>query len=182
MNQNRIAKNALADKLKEKMQKAKISLFADYKGLTAMQADDLRKKIRSTGAEVQVLKNNVARLVTKDGALGEDAKALMDSIVGPTLIAFGYADFTATAKVLHKFAQDNQAIKLKESLMDGKVLKIADVEALATLPSREVLLSMVLATMMAPVASFVRLVDAVAKKKEAAAGGEAPAAAEAPTS
>jgi large subunit ribosomal protein L10 len=175
MNQNRIAKTELANQLKEKMTKAKISLFADYKGLTAMQADDLRKKIRATDAEVQVLKNNIARLVTKDGALGDDAKSLMDSVVGPTLIAFGYNDFTATAKVLHKFAQENEAIKLKESLMDGKLLKLADVEAIATLPSREVLLSMVLATMKAPVASFVRLV--VAKKKEASAGAPAAEAA-----
>ncbi|MBC7385649.1 MAG: 50S ribosomal protein L10 [Cryobacterium sp.] len=183
MNQNRTAKNELAEALKAKFSKSKIALFADYKGLTAMQADDLRKRIRATDAEVQVLKNNVARLVTNEGALGEDAKNLMAGIVGPTLVAFGYKDFTTTAKVFHKFSLENEAIKLKDSLMDGKLLKVADVEALATLPSREVLLSMVLATMLAPITSFVRLVDAVAKKKESEGGAaEAPAAAETPSS
>lgn len=172
-NANRIAKNELAKSLKEKFAKSKIALFADYKGLTAMQADDLRKKIRATDAEVQVLKNNIARLVTKDGALGEDAKKLMDGIIGPTLVAFGYKDFTATAKALHKFSQDNEALKLKDSLMDGKVLPTADVEAIASLPSRDILLAMVLGTLQAPIASFARVIDAIAKKKAAEGGASA---------
>lgn len=176
MNQNRIEKTKLATELKDKFAKAKIALFADYKGLTAMQADDLRKKIRGTDAEVQVLKNNIARLITKDGSMGEDAKALMDTVVGPTLVAFGYKDFTATAKALHKFATDNEALKLKESLMGAKRMSIADVEAIATLPSREALLGMLLSTWNGPIASFVRLLDAYAKKKESAGGASAAAA------
>lgn len=176
MNQNRTAKVQAAKELKDKFAKSKIALFADYKGLNSMQADDLRKKIRGTDAEIQVLKNNIGRLITKDGSMGEDAKALMDGVVGPTLVAFGYKDFTATAKALHKFATENEALKLKDSLMDGKLMKIAEVEAVATLPSREVLLSMLLSTFNGPIASFVRLLDAVAKKKESAGGAKASAA------
>lgn len=175
-NANRVAKNELAKEMKERFQKAKIALFADYKGLTAMQADDLRKKVRGTDAEVRVLKNNIARLITKDGSLGEEAKKLMDGVVGPTLVAFGYKDFTSTAKVFHKFSQDNEALKLKESFMDGKIVSTADVEAIASLPSREVLLAMVLGTLKAPASSFVRLLDAYAKKKESADGAQAAAA------
>lgn len=180
MNQNRIDKTKLATELKEKFAKSKIALFADYKGLTAMQADDLRKQIRGTDAEVLVLKNNIGRLIAKDGSLGEDAKALMDSVVGPTMIAFGYKDFTTTAKALHKFSTVNEALKLKESLMDGKKMSVAEVTAIATLPSRDVLYSMLLQTWNGPIASFVRLLDALAKKKESAGG--APEAAAAPTS
>jgi large subunit ribosomal protein L10 len=180
MNANRTLKSKKATELKEKFAKSKIALFADYKGLTAMQADDLRKQIRGTDAEVQVLKNNVARLITKDGSMGEDAKALMDSIIGPTLVAFGYKDFTATAKALHKFATANEALKLKESLMEGKKMSIEEVTAIATLPSRDALYSMLLQTWNGPIASFVRLLDALAKKKESADG--APEAAAAPTS
>jgi large subunit ribosomal protein L10 len=175
MNQNRIKKTELANTLKDKFSKAKIALFADYKGLTSMQADDLRKKVRGTDAEVLVLKNNIGRLVVKDGALGEDAKALMDGIVGPTLIAFGYQDFTATAKALHKFASDNEALKIKESLMGTKKMSVEEVTAIATLPSRETLYSMLLQTWNGPIASFVRLLDAYKKKKESA--GDATAAA-----
>ena len=102
MNQNRTAKVEAAKALKDKFSKAKIALFADYKGLNSMQADDLRKKIRGTDAEVYVLKNNLARLITKDGIdLRTDAKNLMDGVVGPTLVAFAYKDIaSATAKDL----------------------------------------------------------------------------------
>ncbi len=176
MNQNRTLKAEAAKELKEKFSKAKIALFADYKGLNSMQADDLRKRIRGTDAEIYVLKNNIARLITNDGSMGEDAKQLMDGIVGPTLVAFGYKDFTATAKALHKFSTENEALKLKNGLMDGKQMSVDEVTAIATLPSREVLLSMLLSTFNGPVASFVRLLDAVAKKKESAGGAEAAAA------
>ena len=97
--------------------KAKVALFADYKGLTATQADDLRRAASCDNTEVKVLKNNIARLVTKEGKLGDQAKALMDTVVGPTLVAFAYGDPAAAAKVIHKFAQDNEALKLKDSLM-----------------------------------------------------------------
>ena len=176
MNQNRTENTKKASDLKEKFAKAKIALFADYKGLTAMQADDLRKRIRGTDAEVQVVKNNIARLISKDGSMGEDAKALMDSVVGPTLVAFGYKDFTTTAKALHKFSTENEALKLKDSLMDGKKMSVAEVTAIATLPTRDVLLGMLLSTWNGPIASFVRLLDAVAKKKESAGGASAAAA------
>ena len=164
---NRAQKSELANEIKDKFAKAKIAVFADYKGLTAMQADDLRKKLREVDTEVKVLKNNVARLVTKDGALGEDTKNFMDGVVGPTLVAFGYKDFTATAKVIHKFSLDNEALKLKGSIMEGKTISATELEAIATLPSREVLLAMLLGMFQAPVASFVRVLDAIAKKKEA---------------
>lgn len=176
MNANKAAKAELGTAIKEKFQKAKIAVFADYKGLTAQQADDLRKALRAVDTEVKVLKNNIARLVTKDGSLGEDTKNIVDSVVGPTLVAFGYKDFTATAKVIHKFATDNEALKLKASIMDGKKLGTSELEAIATLPSREVLLSMLLGMLNAPIASFARVIDAYAKKKEASGGGAAPTA------
>ena len=63
------------------------------------------EQLRAKKTEVKVLKNNVARLVTKDGSMGDEAQALMDGVVGPTLVAFAYGDPAAAAKVIHKFAQ-----------------------------------------------------------------------------
>src|SRR2546423_454812 len=103
---NRTDKATLATTLQEKFSKAQVAIFADYKGLTATQADELRKGLRPHQVEVKVLKNNVARMITKEGKMGADAKALMDSVVGPTLVAFAYGDPAAAAKVIHKFAQD----------------------------------------------------------------------------
>jgi large subunit ribosomal protein L10 len=114
---NKENKTELAKELKDKFAKAQVALFAGYEGITSMQADELRKQVRATNAEVKVLKNNIARLVTKDGSMGEGAKSLMESVVGPTLVAFAYKDAAATAKVFHKFSQDIEALKLKNSLI-----------------------------------------------------------------
>lgn len=158
---NKAEKTQLAGELKDKFSRAKVALFADYKGLTATQADELRKQLRGLKAEVKVLKNNLARLVTKDGAMGDEAKKLMDGVVGPTLVSFAYGDPAATAKVMHKFAQDNEAFKLKDSLMGNKRIDVSGVELLAKLPSKEVLLAQLLSTMNAPVRNFVGVLAAV---------------------
>ena len=158
---NRTEKTELSSLLREKFSKAKVAIFADYKGLTASQADDLRRQLRATQSEVKVLKNNVARLLTKDGSMGEDAKNLMDGVVGPTLVTFAYGDPAAAAKVIHKFAQTNEALKLKESLMGAKRIEASGIEELANLPSREILLAKLLGTMNGPVQKFVGVLAAV---------------------
>lgn len=158
---NKANKNELAVELKDKFSKAQVALFADYKGLTSLQADELRKQVRGTNGEVKVLKNNIARVVAKDGALGDEAKGLMDSVVGPTLVAFAYKDVAATAKVFHKFSVDNEALKLKPSLMGKKAIAPKDIEELAKLPAREVLLAKMLGTLNAPVTNFVGVLAAV---------------------
>ena len=157
----RTEKTELANALKDKFSRAQVAIFADYKGLTATQADELRRALRGHKTEVKVLKNNVARLVTKDGALGEQAKSLMEGIVGPTLVAFAYGDPASAAKVIHKFAQDNEALKLKDSLMGEKRIDASGVEVLAKLPSREVLVATLLGTMNAPIRNFVGVLAAV---------------------
>jgi len=158
---NRAEKTELASSLREKFSKANVAIFADYKGLSATQADNLRRTLRVEKAEVKVLKNNVARLLTKDGQMGNEAKSLMEGVVGPTLVAFAYGDPSSAAKIIHKFAQDNEALKLKESLMGQKRIDVSGVEELAKLPSREVLVAKLLGTMNAPITNFVGVLAAV---------------------
>lgn len=168
---DRTSKENLATELKGKFEKANITFFADYKGLKSTEADALRRALRAQKAEVQVLKNNIGRLITKGGAMGEDATGLMDRVVGPTLIAFAYGDPAATAKVFNDFAKAHEALKIKESLYGKKLLLPADVIELAELPSREVLLAMLLGVLNGSARGFVRVLDQYAKKKEEAAGG-----------
>jgi large subunit ribosomal protein L10 len=158
---NRTEKAELAAQLKDKFSRAQVSIFADYKGLTSSQADDLRRILRGHQTEVKVLKNNVARLVVKEGDLGEEARAVVDSVVGPTLVAFAFGDPAATAKVVHKFAQDNEAFKVKESLMGKKRIDASGIESLAQLPSKEVLMAKLLGTMNAPITNFVGVLAAL---------------------
>ncbi len=158
---NKVEKSELAKELKDKFSKAKVAVFADYKGVTATQADELRRSLRAQNTEVKVLKNNIARLVAKDGSLGEDAKTVMDSLVGPTLVSFGYGDPAAAAKIIHKFSKDNEAFKIKDSLLGKTKMSAASVEELASLPAKEVLLAKMLGTMNAPVTNFVGVLAAV---------------------
>ena len=161
---DRTNKESLASSLTEKFGKANIALFADYKGLKSTQADALRRALRAKDAEVQVLKNNIGRLITKSGEMGEDAKELMDRVVGPTLVAFAYGDPAGAAKVLNDFAKENEALKIKDSLFGKKLLSSAEVSQLAELPSREVLLSMLLSVMNGPIRSFVTVLGQLEKK------------------
>lgn len=158
---NRTKKEDLSVELKEKLERAKVALFADYKGLSAPQADELRKQLRKENAEAKVLKNNVARIISRDGQFGDEVKDVMDKMVGPTLVAFAYGDPAAAAKVMHKFSQGNEAFKLKESLMGRKRLDVSGVEELAQLPPKDVLVAKLLGTMNAPITNFVGVLAAV---------------------
>jgi len=162
---DRTNKENLAATLREKFQKANITFFADYKGLKSSEADNLRRALRAQKAEVKVLKNNIGRLITKGGEMGEDAKGVMDRVVGPTLVAFAYGDPAAAAKAFNDFAKAHEALKIKESLFGKKLLSPAEVTQLAELPSREVLLSMLLSVFNGPVRSFVTVLGQLEKKR-----------------
>jgi large subunit ribosomal protein L10 len=162
---DRTNKENLAANLREKFQKANITFFADYKGLKSSEADNLRRALRAQKAEVKVLKNNIGRLITKGGEMGEDAKGVMDRVVGPTLVAFAYGDPAAAAKAFNDFAKAHEALKVKESLFGKKLLSPAEVTQLAELPSREVLLSMLLSVFNGPVRSFVTVLGQLEKKR-----------------
>jgi len=162
---DRTNKENLAATLREKFQKANITFFADYKGLKSSEADNLRRALRAQKAEIKVLKNNIGRLITKGGEMGEDAKGVMDRVVGPTLVAFAYGDPAAAAKAFNDFAKAHEALKIKESLFGKTLLSPADVTQLAELPSREVLLSMLLSVFNGPVRSFVTVLGQLEKKR-----------------
>ena len=183
---NRAEKTELAGTLKEKFTKANLAVFVDYKGLTASKADDFRRKLRTQKCEVKVLKNNIARFVTKDGAIGTGPKEVMDNLVGPTMVAFAFGDAAAVAQAVHQFSSENEELKIKESLMGDQKISAKDVEELAKLPPREVLLAKMLGTMNAPITGFVGVLAAVPRSllnvlvaiegKKSEGGGATPSA------
>lgn len=158
---NRAQKEQLAVSLKEKFNKASVVLFANYRGIKALELDDLRKKVRESKGEVRVIKNNIARQAVADGSLGEDVKKLLDSTVGPTLVAFAYGDAAVMAKSFRKFTDDIEALELKESIVQKKLVSPDDVKQLADLPPKEVLLAQMLGTLAAPTRNFVTVLAAV---------------------
>jgi large subunit ribosomal protein L10 len=141
------------------------TVVADYRGLNVAQVTELRKQLREAGIEFQVLKNSLVRRATE----GTDFVELNKILTGPTAIAFGNEDAVAPAKILNDFAKKNDALKLKGGVVEGKVVSQEEIKALAELPSREGLLSMLLSVLQAPVRNFALAVKAVGEKQEAQA-------------
>ncbi|MBA4542368.1 50S ribosomal protein L10 [Thermoactinomyces daqus] len=153
-------KKAIVDEIAGKLEKSKSTIVADYRGLNVKQMNELRKQLREAGIEFQVLKNTLTRRAAEKVNLTE----LNEHLIGPTAIAFSYEDVVAPAKVLHTFAKENKALEIKGGLVEGKAVSLDEIKALAELPSREGLLSMLLSVLQAPVRNFALAVKAVAEK------------------
>lgn len=151
------SKEALVAEFALKLKKAKAAFLADYRGLSVEQANDLRNKLRATGVEYRVVKNTLLRLAARD----TDAACLYEHLTGPTAIAMATDDPVAPAKALVEFAKKNDKFELKVGMLDGKLLAVADITALAELPSREELLAKMLGSMSAPASNFVGVLAAV---------------------
>jgi large subunit ribosomal protein L10 len=149
----------------EKLKGYSCTIVTDYRGLSVAQVTQLRKSLREAGVEFQVLKNTLARRATA----GAELTDLDEHLTGPTAIAFSKDDIIAPAKILTDFAKKNDALKVKGGVVEGKVVGIDQLQALASLPSREGLLSMLLSVLQAPMRNFALAVKAVAEKQEGGA-------------
>ncbi|AJS60289.1 50S ribosomal protein L10 [Paenibacillus sp. IHBB 10380] len=159
------AKQEAVDVVTAKLQGSVTTVIADYRGLNVAQATELRKQLREAGIEFQVLKNSLLRRATAATGLTD-----LDAVLtGPTAVAFGGEDAVAPAKILNDFAKKNDALKLKGAVVEGKVIGVDEIKALAELPSRDGLLSMLLSVLQAPVRNFALAVKAVAEKEDQSA-------------
>ncbi|MDT8862302.1 50S ribosomal protein L10 [Alkalihalobacillus sp. MEB130] len=154
-------KQVVAD-IAAKLRESKSTVVVDYRGLTVAQVTELRKQLREAGVEFKVYKNTLARRATAEAEL----TALDEQLVGPTAIAFSTDDVIAPAKVINEFAKKNDALEIKAGVIEGQVASVAEVKALAELPSREGLLSMLANVLQAPVRQFALATKAVAEQKE----------------
>jgi large subunit ribosomal protein L10 len=157
-----VEKQQLVGEVVAKLQASSCTVVADYRGLTVAQVTQLRKTLREAGIEFQVLKNTLVRRATAEAQLTD-----LDAILtGPTAIAFGN-DVVAPAKILSDFAKKNDKLQIKGGVVEGRVVDQAQIKALADLPSREGLLSMLLSVLQAPMRNFALAVKAVSEKQEA---------------
>lgn len=159
------AKQEAVDVVAAKLRESVSTVVADYRGLNVAQVTELRKQLREAGVEFQVLKNTLLRRATAAAELTD----LDEVLTGPTAVAFGTNDAVAPAKILNDFAKKNEALKLKGGVVEGRVIGESEIKALAELPSREGLLSMLLSVLQAPVRNFALAVKAVAEKEEQSA-------------
>lgn len=155
-------KEQVVELIASKLQNSKSTIVTDYRGLNVAQVTELRKRLRENNVEFKVVKNTLTRLATKKTDLSD----LDNVLVGPTAIAFGEEDAVTAAKVLVEFAKKNDKLEIKGGVVEGQVVSVEAIKALASLPSREGLISMFLSVLQAPMRNFALAVKAVAEKNE----------------
>jgi len=156
-------KKAVVAEVSAQVANAQTIVIAEYRGIEVTDLTVLRKKARESGVYLRVLKNTLVRRAVA----GTSFAGLADQMVGPLIYSVS-TDPVAAAKVLNDFAKTNDKLVLKAGSYAGKVLDKAGVQALASIPSREELLSKLLYVMQAPVAGFVRGLAALAAQREEA--------------
>ncbi|MBI2338819.1 MAG: 50S ribosomal protein L10 [Deltaproteobacteria bacterium] len=158
---NKAEKQAEVGKLKEQFLKARILLLTDYKGLKVSESSRLRLELHSKGASrMKVVKNRLAKIAVKGTVL----EFLTDFFRGTTAVTTTEGDPAQTAKILVKFAKDNEKVKFKAAGMDGKPLTEQQIKALATLPSREELLARLAGSMQAPARNWVTVLAQIPRR------------------
>ena len=138
---------------------AKTAILATFKGMKAAQSEDLRKTVRGAGAKFHVVKNTLAERAAK----GTSLEQALQKLEGVTSIAYTSGDPVALAKALSKYAKDNPEFSFKAGVVDGRMIQVKEIEALATMPSREEIMAKLLFLINAPAQRLVTAMNAVGR-------------------
>ena len=168
-------KQPIVAAIAEDVKDAQSVVIVDYRGLTVAQDTELRKQLREAGIIYKVCKNTMMKRAFE----GTQFEGLAQYLEGPSAMAVSKDDATAAARILCKFAKDADKLEVKAGVVEGTVYDEAGVKALATIPSREELLSKLLGSIQSPIANFARVIKQIAENGGAVAE-DAEAAVEAP--
>ncbi len=168
-------KQAVVAELKEKLKGAAAGVLVDYSGISVADDTALRRKMREEKVDYAVVKNTLVRFAIDDAGYGE-----LDSLLhGTTSLAISHEDALAPARVVAEYAEKLQnCFEIKGGFMDGKVISVDEIKALAKIPPLPVLRAQVLGTMLAPISSLACVLKAIAEKAGAPAAEPEPAPAE----
>ena len=155
-------KKPVVEEISELLNGAATAVVVDYRGLTVAEDTELRKQLREAGVVYKVDKNTMINFAIKDTEFAD----LAQHLEGPTAIAVCKDDATAAARVLAKFAKTAEALEIKGGVVDGVYYDAAGIGQIASIPSREVLLSKLLGSMQSPVTNFARVIKQIAEKNE----------------
>ena len=170
-------KKPIVDEISEQIKDAQSVVLVDYRGLTVEQDTQLRKQLREAGITYKVYTNTLMNFAFK----GTDFEAMSSYLEGPNAIAISKEDATAPARILAKYAKNVPALELKAGVVEGMFYDAKGIQAVATVPSREELLSKLLGSLQSPITNLARVLNQIAEQGGAAdAAVAAPAAEEAP--
>ena len=163
MKQAYIEKQVVIDEIKEKFENAQSAVVVDYMGITVEQADDMRRKLREADVDYTVYKNTLV----KRAIAGTEYEALAEVLEGPSAFAFS-SDATAPARVLNNAIKEFNKMEFKGGFVEGEYYDKDALKQIASIPSREELISKFMGSIQSPVANFARVVAQIAEGKEEA--------------
>ena len=155
-------KQPIVDEIKASLEGAQGVVVVDYRGLTVEQDTQLRKQLREAGVVYKVYKNTLVKRVVA----GAEFEPIADTLEGTNAIAFCKTDATAPARILANFAKTADALELKCGVVEGTFYDAAGIATIATIPSREELLSKLLGSIQSPITNFARVIKQIAEKNE----------------
>ena len=167
MAKNLEQKEAVVNEVKEKLQKSNSVVLVDYKGINVEDVTELRKRFREAGVDYKVYKNTLFKRAASE--LG--VESLHEYLQGTVSVAFGYNDAVAPAKTINQFIKDKPKtpISVKAGYIEGKIMNADDVKALGDLPSREVLIAMLLGGLQGSIRNLAYALNTIKENKEAEA-------------
>ncbi|EQC48094.1 50S ribosomal protein L10 [Bacteriovorax sp. Seq25_V] len=157
----RSEKDAIITGLKADIDNAKAIFLTNLVGLKSNVSTGLRKNVRDAEGKIVVAKNTLF----EKAAQGTAAEALLSGLKGTQAVAFAFGDAPGVAKALKELGKEQELVELRGGLLEGKVLSVADVKAIADLPSRDEMLGTLLATFNAPISALARVLFAISEKK-----------------
>lgn len=162
-------KQPIVDEISEQIKDAQSVVIVDYRGLTVAQDTDLRKQLREAGCTYKVYKNTMM----KRAFAGTDCEQLSDLLEGTNAVAISKDDATAPARIIAKVAKDAPALEIKAGIVEGTLYDADGMKTIASIPSRDELLSRLLGSLQSPITNFARVLKQIADK-----GGDTAEAAE----
>ena len=156
MSANFEAKKVIVEEIKEKLQRAKSVAFVDYNGLTVAEDTEMRREFKKNGAEYKVYKNRLMLLALNELGIQGGEQYLH----GTSAVAFSYDDEVSAAKIVCETATKTKKLTVKFGLLNGTVVESKEIEALAKLPSKEVLIATLLGTLNGPASALCRVLNA----------------------
>jgi len=168
-------KQVVVSEIKEKLSRASSIVLVDSRGLSVEQDTILRKKLRAEGVDYKVYKNTMIRFAVQ----GTDFEPIVPHLAGPTVLAISYDDATAAARVISGEKKAMPILEFKAAVIESVLYDAKGVAAIANIPSREVLLGKLLGSLKSPIASFARVLNAIAEEKGKGDTAPAPVAEEA---
>lgn len=148
-------KTAAIAEIVANLDKSTAAVLTDYRGLTAEEMTELRRNLREAGINFKIFKNTLSTIAAREAGLDE----LEQLLIGPTAIAFGYEEPTTLAKLISEFAKKHDALEIKGGVFENQVIDSSKVKKLATLPSREVLISQFVGLLNMPIARLVNTLN-----------------------